>query len=288
MKKNNMIKALVAVMVLVLAFSGFSGCSGSGTQEADANTVGALIVKVNPEFAVNYDLDGNVTSIQARNEDAEKLLADYTGYEGRPSREVIKELVGLMNDAGYFDTDVEGYGQTITIQVDPESQIPAVDFLPDVVTDVKEYFSDKQITGKIAIEGESNYGMSEYAVSDYGETNFKAVKTTVSRDVARYTDYTNTDYDGYNTDYDAKTDYDGKNTDYEKRIGAKTDYDGYNSDYDTKTDYDDANTDYARSSGSSGSSAGASGGNTNYTNYDNYSDYNNSGYGGGSGYDGGS
>lgn len=224
MKNKKAIKVLVVVMVLALSIGMFAGC---GTQEAAA-TSGTLVVKVNPEFEVSYDEKGNVVEVLPMNEDAGKLMEQVNDYGGKPAREVIADLIALMDKEGYIEKEVKGEGKNINIEVKYGSVMPSEDFLDDIVLNIKVLFDDKKVTGKVVVSGESNYGFSSYDVSDYGNTDYKAIKSKIDKAVAggsSYTDYGNTDYDGYNSDYGANTDYDGANTDYTSNYG--------NSDYST-------------------------------------------------------
>ena len=57
--KKKTVKILAAAMVLVLIFTAFTGCSANQTSAA----AGTLILKVNPEFEISYDTNGNVISV---------------------------------------------------------------------------------------------------------------------------------------------------------------------------------------------------------------------------------
>lgn len=42
---------------------------------------------------MDYDDAGNVVALTGRNQEAQTLLASYTGYQGRPCTQVVGELV---------------------------------------------------------------------------------------------------------------------------------------------------------------------------------------------------
>lgn len=271
MKNKRTIKILIAVMVLVLGFGAFAGC---GTETASAGT---LVLKVNPEFEINYDEDGNVVSIMPVNDDAGKLMDKLSEYEGKPTDEIVSQLIALMEKEGFIiKADAAGMGNDINIQIKEGSKMPDDDFLDNIVKNVKAVFDGKNVMGKVVISGESNYGIKEYSVSDYGDTNYKAAKTKIDSAVQSgnsYTNYSNTDYDGYNSNYGAATDYDGNNTNYNGSSG-NSNYGGSSS--------SSGNSNYGGSSGSSGNSnygggSSSSSGNSNYD--DSSSSSGNSNYG---------
>lgn len=258
MKNKSFVKVLTAAMIMAVSFGTLAGCTKQQeSAEAVSEAAGTLILKVNPEFEVDYDDEGNVLEVEAMNDDAETLMEDYKAYKNKSTREVITELVELMDEEGYIEKDEKGEGQDINLEVKYGSAMPQEQFLEDIITGLKGVFDEQKVTGKVVVTGESNYGVSEYEVSDYGNSNYKEVKTQITKAVSSgnsYTDYANTDYDGYNSDYDSNTDYDGTNTDYDS------------SDYGTTK-----STSTKKKSTSSTSSKS----NTNYSDYDSNSSYDN-------------
>lgn len=228
MKKNNLIKLLAAIMIMIMSVGALAGCGS----EASAAEGGRLILKVNPQVAVDYDDAGMVTGLEGLNADGEKLIKDYEGYQGKESRIVVKDLVALMNDAGYFKTDADGEGKKITLEIENGSKMPDDDFLENIVNDIKVYMGDKPYTGNIVINGESNYGVSDYAVSPYGDSSYDAPQPTTA--APSYNGGGDSGYDS-NTNYDPNTNYDS-NSDYHKPAPAPTS--SGNSDYGNSS-YDD-------------------------------------------------
>ena len=255
MKKRNLIKLLVAVMVMVLSVGAFAGCGS----EASAAEGGTLVLKVNPEIAVDYDEDGKVTAVRGLNEDGKTLIDGYSGFEGKASKAVVTDLVKMMNEAGYFETEVEGEGRQITIEIEEGSEMPNKKFLQTIVTEVKAYMGDKPFKGDIVVEGESNYGVSDYAVSPYGDSNYKATEATTApagggSGSGSYgnTNYGNTNYG--NTNYDSNTNY--GNSGYSAPAPTAAPTTSGNSDY-GNSGYDDGNSGY--DDGNSGYDDGDSG-----------------------------
>ncbi len=279
MKQN--VRTLIAVaLALVLSLTCFVGCSlipANGSAGIELASGGVLCLKINPEIAIAYDADGNVTGVSARNEDAKKILESYTGFEGKPAKTVVVELVELIGQAGYFVEEVDGEVRHITIEIEPGSSLPAGTFLDDVIADVRTAVSSNNWQSPLDVQGMTIYGMTNYVDTDYGAgsdgvTNYTdyneptspytdydatdygatqpapAAATEPAPTTGRYTDYGKTDYNAtdYNDPTTPYTDYNEPTspyTDYSEPTTPYTDYNDPNTDYDdNKTDYD--GTDY--------------------------------------------
>ncbi|MDO4746446.1 MAG: hypothetical protein Q4B18_07805, partial [Bacillota bacterium] len=205
-------KVLIAIMILVLSMGVFTGCGGS---EASATTAGTLVLKVNPEFEIDYDEKGNVVAVMPMNEDAANLMEEVEAYEGKAVSQVIPNLVQLMDDKGFIEKDKDGNGKDINIEVKYGSMLPSDDFLDDIIVNVKGLFDDKEVAGKVIVTGESNYGLSQYDISDYGKSAYDA------------TDYDSSNY-ATGTSSSNKTSGASSNTDYSD-YGSNTNYSNYDS-----------------------------------------------------------
>ena len=188
---------------------------------------GVISVRVNPEIAVTYDEQGLVTMVDGRNDDGKTIAADFTEYEGKECRQVICDLVAKIDGAGYLVEETEGKGRQITLEIEAGSILPSENFLSNIVAGIQEYTGSKNLNTSVAVDGESNYGWTNYGDTDYGPDNDGV------------TDYNDTDYGPNN---DGVTDYD--DTDYGPNNDGVTDYDDtdYGPNNDGVTDYDD--TDY--------------------------------------------
>ncbi len=270
MKKIISILAALLALTLCLTACGQSAAPASAEGNTALANGGILCLKVNPEIAVNYDNDGNVTGVTARNDDALAILAGYS-FQGKDAKTVISELVTAIGDAGYFVEEIEGERRQITLQIEPGSALPNDTFLDDVIAGVKAVVEQHQWTTPLNVDGLSDYGISDYIDTDYGP------------DADGATDYDDTDY---GPDSDGITDYDhndNDDTDYGPDNDGVTDYDG--TDYDSNTDYGpnaDGDTDYNDSPyGDSQYDNGQSNyDDTDYgSNNDGVTDYNDSAYG---------
>ena len=236
MTKKTLITTLAATLTLSLFTGVMTGC-GSWSAQGNVNLPqeavqeqaegGVISVKVNPEIAVSYDEQGLVTKIEGRNDDGKTIAVDYTDYEGKDCRQVICDLVAKIDGAGYLVEETEGEGRQITLEIEAGSILPSENFLSNIVAGIQEYTGSKNLNASVAVDGESNYGWTNYGDTDYGPDNDGV------------TDYNDTDYGPNN---DGVTDY--NDTDYGPNNDGVTDYDDtdYGPNNDGVTDYDD--TDY--------------------------------------------
>ena len=294
MKKLISMICCVLALTLCLTACGQRAASNEGGQSLAKG--GVLVLSVNPEIAVEYDENGTVTGVTARNNDALAIINSCTGLIGQPTREVVTDLVTAIGEAGYFVEEIEGERRQITLEIEPGSSLPNDAFLADVIADIRDAVNQHDWSTPLVVEGESDFGITDYIDTDYGEGN------------DGFTDYNDTDYgpnndgvtdydhhDDDSTDYgegsDGVTDYDGTdyadNTDYGINADGDTDYDDtdYGPNNDGVTDYSDygtdSNTNYGDSAyGDSGyqqpaaTNPPATSGNTDYD--DGQSDYNDS------------
>lgn len=244
MKKR--IKSIIAVaLALVVCIAALTGCTSNGpvntaTAEPELFSGGVICLKVNPEIAIAYDADGNVTSVTARNDDGIQILETYSGYEGKECRTVVAELVEKIGEAGYFVEEIEGQSRQITIEIESGSILPNNTFLDDVAEDIRVLVNTNDWHSPVDVRGESDYGITDYIDTDYGPDNDGV------------TDYYDTDY-GVNND--GVTDY--NNTDYGPNNDGVTDYDDtdYGPNNDGVTDYTTSNKNNSVTTGSSGNSS---------------------------------
>ena len=228
MKK--LISAISCMLVLMLCLTACSQPTAGADTGISLRSGGTLVLRVNPEIAVEYDENGLVTGVVARNEDAIAVIDDCTGLIGGNVRDAVTQLVAAIGTAGYFIEEVEGEGRQITLEIEAGSSIPHDEFLDELVSDIRAYVSENHWDAPLVVEGESAYGVTDYDDTDYGPNNDGV------------TDYDDTDYGPNN---DGVTDYD--DTDYGPNNDGVTDYDDtdYGPNNDGVTDYDD--TDYGPS-----------------------------------------
>ena len=254
---------LAIVMAMVLCISLLAGCSQSAaaptpTEGAVLVSGGVLVVKVNPEIAVEYDANGLVAAVTARNEDALAIIQSCGQLIGKETRVAVAELVTAIGDAGYFVDEIDGEHHQIVIEIEAGSKLPRETFLDEVVSDVRERVNTNDWKVPTTVENATTLDIPQYVDTDYGPGN------------DGYTDYDDTDYGPNNdgvTDF-GKTDY--NDTDYGPNNDGITDYDDtdYGPNNDGVTDYKPTtSTSGSSSSGSSKSSSNKSNSSKNNTDY---------------------
>ena len=97
------------------------------TTEPAVEYAGKAFLRVNPEIAVYFDADGKVYLVEALNQDAAALLADFRDYEGIDFAIVAANLVELVGKAGYFDQEEA----TVAVTLDSVDGNPLEDALAD-------------------------------------------------------------------------------------------------------------------------------------------------------------
>ena len=265
MKKRNLFAAFA--LTLTFALTAFTGCAqeaagpdpsapeSSVTSAAALADTGTIVLRVNPEVAVHYDEKGIVTGVEGLNDDGKSLVTDDSAYIGKECQEVVRTLVDEMNSAGYFVEEVEGQNKQITIEIEKGSVMPDDKFLDEIVTEVRSYVGEMHLASPVDLEGETDYGMTNYqdtdygvgndGVTDYGATDYGASSAPSSTPAAASSsnapaaNYDDTDYGPNN---DGVTDY--NDTDYGPNNDGVTDYNDtdYGPNNDGVTDYND--TDY--------------------------------------------
>ena len=203
---------------------------------------GVIIIKVNPEIAVEYDKDGIVTAVTARNNEAIAIINKCEGLIGSKTREAVSKIVTAIGDAGYFVEEVDGQGRQIVLEIETGSSMPYDGFMDEVVDDVRTCVGEKHWEAPFDVVNESDYGITDYVDTDYGPNNDGVTDyndTDYGPNNDGVTDYNDTDY-GLNND--GVTDY--NDTDYGPNNDGVTDYNDtdYGPNNDGVTDYND--TDY--------------------------------------------
>lgn len=231
-------KSIIAIMMaLVMSLACLTGCgqSAAANNGTELASGGVLVLSVNPEIAVEYDENGLVTGVSARNDDAMDIISNCKGLIGKETREAVTALVSAIGEAGYFVEEIEGERRQITIEIETGSKLPHDAFLDEVVSDVRDCVNENNWNVPMDVENESDYGITDYVDTDYGPDNDGVTDyddTDYGPNNDGVTDYDDTDYGPNN---DGVTDYD--DTDYGPDNGGVTDYDDGQSNYDDNSDY---------------------------------------------------
>ena len=224
--------------------------SGSGSpaasQEASSNSVGTVLLSVNPEIEMDYDQAGNVVALTGVNDDGRAVLASYTGYEGKACTTVVGELVDEINAGGYFDTTIDGHEKNIVLKLERGSRYPNDQFLTDLAEAVRVVVETDQIGSQTVALDDDDY---DDAYGDKGYINAAAAQTILSTQLGRDDiQFVEKDYDLDDGEYEVEFVMDGVEYEYEVNAvtGKVTEMDMDYRDYDD-TDYgpnDDGITDY--------------------------------------------
>jgi len=174
MKMRTFVSKLALVGIMILGMGIFAGCGKQTTETASLPESGTLLLKVNPEIAIEYDGNGRVTSVQGRNEDGKDIVSGYQDYIGKECREVVGDLVKEIQKAGYFVEEVEGRSRKITIEIETGSILPKEDFLDQIVADVQKCVADMKVNSPVVMPGETDYETTLYSISDYGVSAYEA------------------------------------------------------------------------------------------------------------------
>ena len=170
MKKYSVLKTLSIILSLVLISAvALVGCNlrRLDSDEEKVVSVGTLLLRVNPEIAIEYDNNGIVVALQAKNEDAEAILEGKEGLVGKETREVISKLVDAIGEAGYFVEEIEGEARQITIEITKGSKLPYDQFIEEVVAEVRKSVEDNNWKAPLGVKNDSDFGLADYNDKDY-------------------------------------------------------------------------------------------------------------------------
>ena len=260
MKQNIHTKLFALTLPPALALTALTACgnsagtaalpetSGTSTPllEESGGTVGTVLLSVNPEIEMDYDDLGNVVALTGRNQEAQTLLASYTGYEGRPCTQVVGELVDEINALGYFDATVGGHEKNIILKLERGSVYPNDQFLNELAEAVRLVVETDQIGSQAVTLDQDDY---DDAYGDKGYINASAAQSILSTQLGRDDlQFVEKEYDLDDGEYEVEFVLDGVEYEYEVNAytGKVTEMDAEFQDYDD-TDYGpnaDGITDY--------------------------------------------
>ena len=230
MKNNIRTKLLGLALTTTMALSVLTACGSSAetaslpslsalpsaspsSQEESNASVGTVLLSVNPEIEMDYDGHGNVTALTGRNQDAQALLSDYTGYEGRPCTEVIGELVQEISARGYFDTTVGGKERNVILKLEQGSAYPTDQFLEELAGAVREVVAAEQNGSQPVLLDQDD---DDDAYGDKGYINASAAQSILSAQLGRDDlQFVEKDYDLDDGEYEVEFVLDGVTYEYE-------------------------------------------------------------------------
>ena len=265
MKKNMNGKLVGLAVTATLSLAMLTACGGgtaavpgqsaapsaAQSQDPAGATVGTVLLSVNPEIEMEYDGEGNVVTLNGLNDEGRAVLASYTGYEGRPCKSVVGELVEEINAGGYFDATIDGHEKNIVLKLERGSEYPSDAFLNELADAVRVAVEEGQIGSQAVALDQDDY---DDTYGDKGYINAAAAQNLVSAQMGRDDiQFVEKDYDLDDGDYEVEFVMDGVEYEYEVNAvtGKVTEMDADYQDYDDTdygpnadgvTDYDD--TDY--------------------------------------------
>ena len=225
MKKNNM-KLSALVLTSVLSLSLLTACTQNAgtaaapslTPESPANSVGTVLLSVNPEIEMDYDDDGNVVALTGRNADGQAVLQGYSGYEGQACTAVVAQLVEKIDQGGYFDATIDGHEKNIVLKMARGSQTPDDDFLEDLAEAVRVVVKEDQIGSQTLALDDDDY---DDVYGDQGYINAAAAQSIISAQMGRDDlQFVEKEYDLDDGDYEVEFVMDG--VEYEYEVNAVT------------------------------------------------------------------
>ena len=205
--------------------------------------MGTVLLSVNPEIEMDYDDAGNIVALTGRNQEAQTLLASYTGYQGRPCTQVVGELVDEINALGYFDATVGGHEKNIILKLERGSAYPSDQFLNELAEAVRLVVEADQIGSQPVTLDQDDY---DDAYGDKGYINASAAQSILSTQLGRDDlQFVEKEYDLDDGEYEVEFILDGVEYEYEVNAytGKVTEMDAEFQDYDD-TDYGPAAMDH--------------------------------------------
>ena len=154
-------KLITGLGLLFLMFTlTLVGCGGGSSDEAGLSEIstaqseslsesGTIILRINPEVAIEYDENGKVTSVSGRNDDGREIINSYADYIGKDSGLVLEELVAMIGEAGYFIEEVEGEPRRIVLELESGSILPDEEFLEKMTVNVQTAVSKLNVESKV-------------------------------------------------------------------------------------------------------------------------------------------
>ena len=167
---NKKLRSLVGMLFIgfALLLVGCSGDSANGSKAALSATEGTaladsgtLYLKVNPEIAINYDENGKVTGILGVNDDGTDIVNMYPDFIGKDSGLVVKDLIALIGEAGFFVEEIEGSAKKIVIEVEAGSAIPGDNFLEVMAASAQSAVEEYKLNSNVEVDGKTYIKLDE-------------------------------------------------------------------------------------------------------------------------------
>ncbi|NLL91448.1 MAG: hypothetical protein GX222_03400 [Ruminococcaceae bacterium] len=137
MRKAKELSNIPILLIILVVSAIFTACCMNLNPSSTVKSDGAILLKVNPELSIRYDGDGMVTEIKAKNSDGKVILDNYGDYVGKDTKTAIIELVGKINEAGYFAESEAVNVREVVLEFEEGSKIPNMTFSNEISEGVK-------------------------------------------------------------------------------------------------------------------------------------------------------
>ncbi len=240
MKKINWKHKIAAASAILLSFSLLAGCAsapqsssaGESSSSQQDQTVGTILLSVNPEIEIDYDSQGLVQDVDGKNEDGKKVVENYADFSGKDCQTVVAELVEEIYQEGYFDNTIDGHTKNIVVKLEAGSKYPDDAFLQEVAQGARSAIEAHKLSSSAMTVGEDDYAENGYIGLDKAK---ELVLAQLGLDEAKFTEK---EYELDDGVYELEFTADG--TEYDFEVDAvtgkimKADYEN-NDDWDDKT-----------------------------------------------------
>ena len=134
------LKRIITAALAAAGLAMFAGCSSVPSAAAPDSdpAAGSILLSVNPEIEIEYDDEGLVLEIEGLNEDGKKVVAQYSGFEGKTCSEATDELVNMIYENGYLESTVGGREKNIVIKLEQGSEYPDDAFLEEIAQSIRD------------------------------------------------------------------------------------------------------------------------------------------------------
>lgn len=182
---------LIALVTLVLSFALFAGCAQQERargEDASTSHIGTIILRVNPEIALQYNAAAQVTGLTGLNSDGRAIVDAYDDYIGKDAQTVVQELVTDIGEAGYFAPAEDGSVRSITVQLTPESILPQDDFMQVLAGEAQAAALGLNVNPQIIDIGPGDYtsgtGAQGFSGSAAASSNSSSTAAAPSQDAS--------------------------------------------------------------------------------------------------------
>ena len=218
--KRNLKKIISLVIALTITIAILAGCGAeaktelAATNEQAGEPAGTILLSVNPEILVEYDNNGKVLELKAKNEDGKKVIEAMADYKGQATELVMERLVEVIYELGYLTKTIAGNERNIIIKLEKGSSYPNEAFLNNIADRVKN---------TVNLLG-SNSATMPIKESDIGQNGYigleKAKEIVLTQLGMKEADFAKKDYDLDDGFYEMEFKKDG--VEYEYKVNALT------------------------------------------------------------------